>query len=160
MSSSKKVLVATYSVQDVFEIPNGIDLNAPNVNWYVKWSTLYISVDDGPMIEIEPSIPASESSDFKRPDSEAVEDAKNWGLVEEEEEEEVVPIRIPETAYETFREEYRKTEEYAELSKEMEETEVEERCRRVYKYIRIGLPMTEAMRNANVEECAMGCVDA
>ena len=88
MSSSKKVLVATYSVQDVFEIPNGIDLNAPNVNWYVKWSTLYISVDDGPMIEIEPSIPASESSDFKRPDSEAVEDAKNWGLVEEEEDSE------------------------------------------------------------------------
>ena len=69
-----KVLIATYYCSTEFRIPKGIDLEAEGVKYWVKWSTLYIELPDGTILEVAESYPPSESNDFKRPSKCEIED--------------------------------------------------------------------------------------
>ena len=84
---------ATYQSQSTFPIPDGIDLNDEKVvaNWGVKWDTLHVEyVDENrPDEEIEAVFPASETADYKRPETiEIDEPCDPDGFYPDDEEEE------------------------------------------------------------------------
>lgn len=61
-----------------FEIPEGIDIqDTKNVQWYIKWNTLFLETKDGRKFEIEGTI-----EDMKYPESITLLDED--GTVEEE----------------------------------------------------------------------------
>ena len=73
----RKVLVARYSTEDVFIIPDSIDLEDTSVvkEYYVKWGSLNIEFVDGRKWKIASYI---ESCDHKIPDETTIESIKNW----------------------------------------------------------------------------------
>lgn len=71
-----QVLVASYTTEYIFKIPEGVVLTPEN-HW-IKWNTLYITLPDGKEIEIEHSLEVE--PDFKEPDSTEVQDAGYWGV--------------------------------------------------------------------------------
>lgn len=66
-----KCLIATYECDLKFRIPDEVDMDARNVDYYVRWKTLYIRINGEVKYEIEA---VSEHLDFKRPDKMNVED--------------------------------------------------------------------------------------
>lgn len=70
-------VVASYTVQETFKIPKGIDLYAPGVKWYVRWRVLHIETPDGQEYEIEGE---EVENDYKTPDDVDVEDAYEWNV--------------------------------------------------------------------------------
>lgn len=61
---------ATYTTTVIFEIPEGVE--ATEYNTDVKWNTLYITQDDGTVLEIEGE---DKEIDWKYPDNEQLLDA-------------------------------------------------------------------------------------
>jgi hypothetical protein len=86
---NRQVVVATYTIQSIFEIPNGLDLEDKSVveNWGVKWNELIIQFVNGEEKEIDPTLDAREG-DFKRPEDYEIVPAKDAGYKYDEEEEE------------------------------------------------------------------------
>jgi len=88
--SERQVVTVRYTHEEVFVVPKGIDLNAPNVkNWYVKYNRLFIYfIDD--TYKVVDSQGWVDNFDFKYPDSgsEKIESADDVGVDLEEEEEE------------------------------------------------------------------------
>lgn len=74
------VLVARYTTEFVFKIPEGVVLT--NENHWIKWNTLHITLPDGKEIEIEHSLEVE--PDFKHPDSTEVQSADDWCLDDED----------------------------------------------------------------------------
>ena len=70
-------VVATYTIHETFKIPKGIDLNAPEVKWYIRWRVLHIELPDGQEYEIEGE---EVEYDYKTPDEIDIEDACEWGV--------------------------------------------------------------------------------
>lgn len=64
----KRMLVAMYTSETLFDIPKGIDLEAPGWRYAAKRDVLYISGPDGVEIEVRPRYSATECADFKYPD--------------------------------------------------------------------------------------------
>lgn len=79
-----KVVVANYHINDVFKIPKGVDLEDKTQvkNWWVKNHLLHIYKTDGTKLTID----AEDGYDCDRPSDIVIEDAKDWGIDEEEEE--------------------------------------------------------------------------
>lgn len=75
-----QVLVAKYTTEFVFKIPEGVVLTEEN-HW-IKWNVLHITLPDGKEIEIEPCHECE--PDFKYPNSTEVHSAENWDLPDEE----------------------------------------------------------------------------
>ena len=77
-----KVVKATYIIEQTFEIPAGIDLEADGMTWGVKWNKLEI-YKDGKIVaeDIEPQWDASEKDNFdwKRPDKVEIADDEEIG---------------------------------------------------------------------------------
>tara|TARA_R110000868_G_scaffold250411_3_gene506954 strand:- start:615 stop:1493 length:879 start_codon:yes stop_codon:yes gene_type:complete len=86
---NRQVVVATYTIQSIFEIPNGLDLEDKSVveNWGVKWNELIIQFVNGEEKEIDPTLDAREG-DFKRPEDYEIVPAEDAGYKYDEEEEE------------------------------------------------------------------------
>jgi hypothetical protein len=71
MTTTRKVIRATYSHDEEFKIPVGVDLNDKSqvANWGIKWNSLWITyADDGREEEIEGEGWVNDF-DFKRPES-------------------------------------------------------------------------------------------
>ena len=85
---NRKCVSATYLTQYIFKIPDGLDLEDKSVVkfWGVKWAKLYIVYVDGREEEIEEYMEAE--PDYKHPDSVAIEDADDYNVDYEEDEEE------------------------------------------------------------------------
>ena len=81
-----KIVIARYSCKEGFIVPKGIDLEDKNSvkEWAIKYNTLYIILADGKEIEVEP-IGWMDNIDYKYPEEEEIEDAKDYGVDEEEE---------------------------------------------------------------------------
>ena len=71
-----QVLVAKYTSESVFKIPEGVVLTPQN--HFVKWNILSITLPDGKRLEIEPCYESE--SDYKYPDSTEVQPAEDWDL--------------------------------------------------------------------------------
>lgn len=71
---SFKTVRATYSREQIFIIPQNIDLEDESLvkDWGIKYSTLYIYLVNGKVIEIESRI--NNLDDTKRPDESFIED--------------------------------------------------------------------------------------
>jgi hypothetical protein len=67
MENKRTIVTAVYEVCSEFVVPEGIDLNSPDVDWWIKWDTMFIELKDGRRFEIEPRYRASDA-DWKRPD--------------------------------------------------------------------------------------------
>ena len=63
---------ATYNVQDRFRVPKGIDLDAPGVDWGIKWCHLHITKDGVDLPKIEGDWQPWQSYDWKRPNDEEI----------------------------------------------------------------------------------------
>ena len=89
IKGNRKVVVATYMMEIIFKLPDGIDLEDKTVvaDWYVRWGTLHINYVDGREEEIEQSDGMSEP-DWKRPDDQFVIDADRYCVEYSEDEEE------------------------------------------------------------------------
>jgi hypothetical protein len=73
------VVVASYTTDYIFKVPQNIDLNDENVikSWYVKWALLNINYTNGDTVSYEPEI----TQDYhKYPESIAIEDAEDFGI--------------------------------------------------------------------------------
>ena len=83
--TSSKVLVATFMTQAVFKIPKGLDLYDKTIvkEFYVRYNTLYIEYTDGRTDKIEEEY----NNESKEPDETNIEDAEDWGIDSESEEE-------------------------------------------------------------------------
>ena len=83
--TSSKVLVATFMTQAVFKIPKGLNLYDKTIvkEFYVRYDTLYIEYTDGRTDEIEQEY----NDEPKHPDETNIEDAEDWGIDSEYEEE-------------------------------------------------------------------------
>ena len=82
-----KVVKATYIIEQTFEIPAGVDLEADDVTWGVKWNTLEIFKDDKIIAEdIAPQRDAFEddSIDWKRPNKVEIADYEDMGDAKED----------------------------------------------------------------------------
>jgi hypothetical protein len=93
MTNQLKVVRATYyPPASVFKIPKTIDIEDKSVvkGYWVKYDILYIEFVDTskPMLSIEPHYVASESQDYKHPETIEVVDADEEGISDDEEEEE------------------------------------------------------------------------
>lgn len=75
-----QVLVARYTTEFVFKIPEGVVLTPEN-HW-IKWNTLHITLPDGEEIEIEPCHECQ--ADFKYPNSAEIQPAENWDFSDDE----------------------------------------------------------------------------
>lgn len=75
-----QVLVARYTTEFVFKIPEGVVLTPEN-HW-IKWNTLHITLPDGEEIEIEPCYECR--PDFKYPESAEVQPADIWDFLYDE----------------------------------------------------------------------------
>lgn len=84
-ASDRQVLVATYKVYVPFAIPKGIDLNAPGVEWWVKWNELLIRLPDGTEITVESAY--EPEADYKYPNETEIEKGDAWEHLFEDEEE-------------------------------------------------------------------------
>jgi hypothetical protein len=85
---SRQVIRVQYCVDDVFVIPENIDLNNKNQvkDWGVKWNTLHIYFVDGSEIEIN-SKGWVNDFDYKRPnDDYEPEPAEDFGWVDDDDE--------------------------------------------------------------------------
>ena len=96
IKGNRKVVRATYyAPESVFKIPDGLDLEDESVVkfWGVKYNTLHIHYVDGREEELEPTLNALDSSDYKYPQETEIEDADdcNVDYSEDEDEEESVP---------------------------------------------------------------------
>jgi hypothetical protein len=85
-----KVVIAQYCVQDAFIIPDHIDLeNKAQVKfWGVKWNQLFISFVDGTELTID-SQGWTQDIDLKHPEKTTIENAEDYGIEPEDEEEEL-----------------------------------------------------------------------
>lgn len=83
--TSSKVLVATFMTQAVFKIPKGLNLYDKTIvkKFYVRYDTLYIEYTDGRTDEIEQEF----CDEPKHPHETNIEDAEDWGIDPESEEE-------------------------------------------------------------------------
>ena len=83
--TSSKVLVATFMTQAVFKIPKGLDLYDKTIvkEFYVRYNTLYIEYTDGRTDKIEEEY----NNESKEPDETNIEDAEDWGIDPESDEE-------------------------------------------------------------------------
>ena len=83
--TSSKVLVATFMTQAVFKIPKGLNLYDKTIvkEFYVRYDTLYIEYTDGRTDKIEEEY----NNESKEPDETNIEDAEDWGIDSESEEE-------------------------------------------------------------------------
>ena len=83
--TSSKVLVATFMTQAVFKIPKGLNLYDKTIvkEFYVRYDTLYIEYTDGRTDKIEEEY----NDEPKHPDETNIEDAEDWGIDSESEEE-------------------------------------------------------------------------
>jgi hypothetical protein len=81
-----KVVYVTYAVDDIFRIPNHLDLeNKEQVKfWGVKYNTLHIVLTNGEELKIE-SEQWVNAFDYKHPRKTSIENAKDFGIEEEEE---------------------------------------------------------------------------
>jgi hypothetical protein len=72
----RKVVVAKYVTEDIFVIPDSINLEDESTvkDYYVKWGSLYIYLTDGRVLKILPYV---ESVDKKYPDHTKIEDMRN-----------------------------------------------------------------------------------
>jgi hypothetical protein len=85
-----KVVYVSYAVSEIFRIPKNLDLeNKEQVKfWGVKYNTLHIVLADDEELEIEPE-GLLENCDYKYPKNTSIENGADWGIEEEEEEEEI-----------------------------------------------------------------------
>ena len=68
-------------MSDTFHIPKSIDLDAPGVDWAIKWNTLEICMPDGKSISIEAEFDAPKNFDWKRPDDcNIMDDDDDWDV--------------------------------------------------------------------------------
>ena len=74
-----QVLVARYTAEFVFKIPEGVVLT--DENHWIKWNVLHITLPSGEEIEIEPCYECE--IDYKYPNSTEVQPAENWDLDDE-----------------------------------------------------------------------------
>ena len=84
---NRKCVVANYCEPEaVFKIPDGLDLEDKSTvtNWYVRYSTLYIFYVDGRQEEIE--MDYESEPDYKRPINTTIEDAEDYTVEYEEDE--------------------------------------------------------------------------
>jgi hypothetical protein len=87
MDSNRQVLVATYKTYVPFIVPKGIDLNAPGVEWSLKWNELVITLADGTEITVECAY--EPETDYKYASETSIEKGEDWEhLIEEDEEKE------------------------------------------------------------------------
>jgi hypothetical protein len=83
----KRIVVAIYSAESVFDIPKGIDLEAPGWEHNVKWDTLYIFGPDGQEIEVKARWAAGETFSTKHPDDiRLVDEDDGYDALDDEEE--------------------------------------------------------------------------
>ncbi len=76
-------VVASYTIQETFKIPKGVDLDASGVKWFIRWRVLHIETPDGQTYEIDgEEVP----NDYKTPDEIDIEGAYEWGVVYEPDE--------------------------------------------------------------------------
>jgi len=73
-----QVLVARYTAEFVFKIPEGVVLT--DENHWIKWNVLHITLPSGEEIEIEPCHECE--VEYKYPNSTEVQPAENWDLEE------------------------------------------------------------------------------
>lgn len=78
MSNPESCVVATYTVYDTFKIPKDIDLNSPDVKWFIRYRVLHIETAEGEEYEIDAE---DVECDYKTPDDVTIEDADNWNVV-------------------------------------------------------------------------------
>ena len=53
MPPKKQRVIVSYYGSDTIKVPKGTDLEAPGVEHFVKWGTLYITLANGESIEVE-----------------------------------------------------------------------------------------------------------
>jgi hypothetical protein len=83
----KRMLVAMYTSESLFDIPKGIDLDAPGWRHTVKRDVLYIFGPEGEEIEVQPRYSATECADFKYPDdTRLVDEDDGYDAPDDEEE--------------------------------------------------------------------------
>ncbi len=86
-TEQKKVLIATYIVEECFKIPIGLDLeNEDQVKeWGVKYNTLYIVLANDKVLEIQPQN-WIHNYDYKYPsnDETKIYDADEYGYEDDE----------------------------------------------------------------------------
>lgn len=85
-TEQKKVVAVSYTIEDIFKIPIGLDLENKNQvkDWGVKWNRLYIELTNGKelVIEAEGWI---HHFDYKRPtDDQVICDAEDFNCEDDE----------------------------------------------------------------------------
>ena len=65
-------MYATYTTQDRFRVPKGIDLNAPGIEWGIKWGSLHITKDGVDLPKIDGDWDPANNFDWKRPDDKEI----------------------------------------------------------------------------------------
>jgi hypothetical protein len=83
--SGRKVLVASYRVEDVILIPKWLDLEDNTVvdSWGVKRGVLYVDFVDGRSMEFK-AISNARDYDFKYPDDTQLRDPSDYGFGDED----------------------------------------------------------------------------
>ena len=95
VKGNRQVVVACSSSEQIFKIPDGLDLEDKTVVefWFVKWGTLHIQYVNGEEKEIEweyePEV------DFKHPESSEIEDADEHDIEYEEDSNDNYGIKDP-----------------------------------------------------------------
>jgi hypothetical protein len=79
MELERKVVRATYTCEEEFKIPIGIDLEDKSQveKWGVKWNTLHIWLKNGKHIEVKGYYNQPREFDWKRPDDVNIDDDEN-----------------------------------------------------------------------------------
>ncbi len=85
----RKVVVATYTIESVFKIPKGLDLEDKTIvkQWYVKWDTLYIEKVDGTQLEVCENSRWGEEAQ-KHAEKEEIKDADDYCMDDDSDEDE------------------------------------------------------------------------
>lgn len=84
--NERKVVIVKYNQTDAYKIPKGVDLEDKTVveNYGVKWGTLHIDYVDGREETVESE---GWDTDMKYPDEVRIENAKDWGINYDDDEE-------------------------------------------------------------------------
>ncbi len=84
IKSDRKVVVATYTTEALFIIPDGLDLEDKTQveKWYVRWNTLHITKTNGDTMEIE--LHEEYEDDRKRPQDVKIASAEEYGIEDDE----------------------------------------------------------------------------
>lgn len=84
-TEQKNVVIATYTVEECFKIPIGIDLtNKDQVkNWWIKYNYLQIELTDGKRLEVNAQGWVN-NCDYKYPDDSTIFDAAIYSLEDDE----------------------------------------------------------------------------